>query len=86
VGGKDSAHQYAGSSAPYAAFDEITRDVVEQNLFYAVLQARQPLHSDHRLGFRRPVQSQFPIALTPNTCVRTQGIADVHRFEKKPCT
>ena len=83
MGGKDSTHQNAGSSAPHATFDQIAGDIVEQDLFHAFLQASQPLHSDHRLSFRGPVQSQFPIVLTAENCVRAHGIADVHRFEEQ---
>jgi hypothetical protein len=46
-----------------------------------MLQTDESLHSNHRLGFRRPVSAQVALALTERACTQDRGLNDVDGFE-----
>jgi hypothetical protein len=63
MGRQDGAHQDARATAPHSSFNKVTRNVLCQYRLNAVLQTGESLHSNHRLGFRRPVQAELASAL-----------------------
>jgi hypothetical protein len=82
VGRQHRAHQDRGPAAPDSAFDQIARDILGQHRFYALLQAGQPLHSDHRLGVHGPIQPQVTPALVERFLANEHQVAGLE--ERKP--
>jgi hypothetical protein len=86
VGRQNGAHQDACAAAPHSSFNKITRDALCQYRLNAILQTRQPLHSDHRLGFRRPVQAKLAIALIGGARAPPDRRQRIDGFEQKAPT
>jgi hypothetical protein len=83
MGRQDGAHQYASAAAPHSSFNKITGNIVREYRLNAVLQTGETLHSNHRLGFRRPVQAKLASALIGGARAPTDRRQRVDGLEQK---